>query len=261
MVKHKISNIIFSTIILFLIVTLTPLNNYFHPKNYGQTIQKDSLIIGDFYKVIGKDETSCQGVLVKYDSLGLVIKTQNEKELYLGWELVSQILDKNDNVSYFAKEIYKIQIQNEEKINHTVMRDTSDECDIYMNNTFRLKDVKIIEIGDSTFKVIKDKYSRDFKIIDIKKIEIKNHGFWGGAIVGVASAFVGWLTIGIIAGANGAEDWQWLFPIATATALPTGLIGGFIGEFVVQDSDYSFNNLSLEIKRARLKLFVKGLLK
>ena len=246
---------------MFLIVSLTPLNNYFHPKIYGQTFQKDSLVLGEYYKVIGKNETSCEGYLVKYDSIGLVIRLQNQKELNIEWEMVQQILDKNDNVSYFAKEIYKIQIQNEEKISHTVVRDTSDECDVYMSISFLLKEVKIIEVRDSTFKILKSEHTKDFNIVDLKKIKITRHGFWTGAAIGGISSFAAIALLGATTGAHSGADWNMVFVYGLLVAAPAGLLGGFIGEFASQDSDYSFNNLNLEIKRERLKLFVRGLLK
>jgi hypothetical protein len=138
----------------------------------------------------------------------------------------------------------------------SIHQDSTDECDINLDNAIFLKDVRIIDAGDSLFTITKKEIDREFEISQLKSIKFINHGFSKGLIYGVLGSTVFWGVLGL---ANrGGPVW---FLIGFAIGLPTGLITGAITEFATQDDLYEFGNTDTSIKAKRLKYIMQKHLK
>ena len=133
-----------------------------------------------------------------------------------------------------------------------VYKDTTDECDINLDNSIYLKDVKIIDAGDSMFTITKLNVDRKFEISQIKSIKFINHGFSKGLVYGVLASTAFWGIIGTAASGGSTKTGVW-FLIGFVLGIPTGIITGIITEFATQDDIYDFGNANTAAKLSRLK--------
>lgn len=134
--------------------------------------------------------------------------------------------------------------------------DTTDECDIYLDNKIAYKDVKLISITDTTIKLVKEDRVKIINIAGIRKIVFKpsapfGKGFLYGASVGFAFGFfalafhdshgenIGGIGPGVVFG--------------LICAIPTGLVGGVIGVLISSDDIYLFDNGITPAKIKRIK--------
>lgn len=130
--------------------------------------------------------------------------------------------------------------------------DTTDECDINLDNSILLKDVKIIDAGDSLFTITKLNVDRKFEISQIKNIKFINHGFAKGLIYGVLASTAFWGILGTATSNAWGKSGVW-FLIGFVLGIPTGIITGIITEFATQDDIYDFGNVNPAAKLSRLK--------
>jgi uncharacterized membrane protein len=131
-------------------------------------------------------------------------------------------------------------------------QDSTDECDINLDNAIYLKDVRIIDAGDSLFTITKKEIDRKFEISQLKSIKFINHGFSKGLIYGVLGSTAFWGVL-VLANRGGPVG----FLIGFALGLPTGLITGAITEFATQDDLYEFGNTNTSTKAKRLKYIIQ----
>ena len=134
--------------------------------------------------------------------------------------------------------------------------DTTEECDIYMDNKSELSGVKLIIDTDSTLKTIKDKKTKIINIAGIRKIVFKTsapfgNGYLTGSLVGLG---VGFLT-GILY-AHGSSS-SYVIPgsilLGLITSIPAGLIGGVIGVLSANDEVYLFDKGITPMKSKRIR--------
>lgn len=130
----------------------------------------------------------------------------------------------------------------------------SDECIVYVKDMLPLKNVKIVEVGDSTFTVTKSGVMKHINVDDLVRIKFKRTGFWTGAAIGGLGTLGSFSLIGV---ASGGEAFGWGFIIGAALALPAGLVGGIIGEFAAQDVILELGGLQREVKVKLLNLTLK----
>jgi hypothetical protein len=138
----------------------------------------------------------------------------------------------------------------------SVYNDTTDECDINLDNSILLKDVKIIDAGDSLFTITKLNVDRKFEISQIKSIKFINHGFSKGLIYGVLASTAFWGILGTATSSAWGKSGVW-FLIGFVLGIPTGIITGIITEFATQDDIYDFGNINNAAKLSRLKYIMR----
>ncbi|MEO8512854.1 MAG: hypothetical protein ABI543_04800 [Ignavibacteria bacterium] len=134
--------------------------------------------------------------------------------------------------------------------------DTTEECNIYLDNKSELTGVKLIKDTDSTLKTVKNGRSKIISIAGIRKIVFKvsapfGKGFFIGAAIGFVVGFVpfaftkpeghpsiGGFSLGLIMG--------------FLCSIPGGLIGGVVGVLSASDDVYLFDNGITPVKIKRL---------
>lgn len=134
--------------------------------------------------------------------------------------------------------------------------DTTDECDIYLDNKLTYKDVKLIAITDTSIKLVKEDRVKIINIAGMRKIVFKPSSPFGkgllyGALGGFAFGFfalafhdnhgesIGGVGAGVIFG--------------LICAIPTGLVGGVIGVLASGDDVYLFDKGITPAKIKRVK--------
>ncbi len=139
--------------------------------------------------------------------------------------------------------------------NFSSFKDTTDECNIDLENSILMKDVKIIDAGDSSFTITKSQVDKTFPISNISSVKFIRHGFAKGMLYGILASTVVWGIIGL-ASTHNSEGWNvggFGFVIGFVLGIPTGLITGLITEFATNDEIYNFGNINALVKAKRLK--------
>lgn len=153
-------------------------------------------------------------------------------------------------------DLEEIDTLNYKTINITVVKiDTTDECDIYMNDKSVLAGVELVKDTDTSIMFIKNKRSKVINISGIRKIVFKPSApFGNGYLVGsVAGFFLGFSTLAFRKPSGeyhiGGIGQGILFGLICS--IPAGLIGGVIGVLSASDDVYLFENgiYSVKIKR------------
>jgi hypothetical protein len=138
----------------------------------------------------------------------------------------------------------------------TPYKDTTDECNIILNDGLLLNEVRLLDVTDSTFTVTKSSVDRVFPLGKLRRVTFVNHGFWTGFAVGAIASVAFWGVVGLAGDNNdGHPDFGrgFGFLIGLILAVPTGLVTGIIGEFVVTNDDYDFTNINPEASSKRLR--------
>jgi hypothetical protein len=130
----------------------------------------------------------------------------------------------------------------------------SEKCDVLVKGSVPLKDVQIVEAGDSTFTAYKEGVSKVIAYENLVRIKFRNNGFWTGAVIGGAGVFGIFAITGALYGKEAAG---WGVMLGALFSLPAGLVGGLIGEFAAQDEVVDFKGLNNNLKAKRLKLLMQ----
>lgn len=137
-----------------------------------------------------------------------------------------------------------------------VIQDTSDECDLYLDDKTVLNDVMIIAENDSTFRIVKDKRSKPVDVAGIRKIVFKSRTPFGtGYLIGSAIGFaVSFLTIYILAQGSG-EVYQYIV-YCSLGSIPFGIVGGVFGEIFSKDDVSIFNKGIYPAKLKKIRFLI-----
>ena len=135
--------------------------------------------------------------------------------------------------------------------------DATEECDINLVNGSLLKEVRIIDSDDSTFKVLKSDINKVFPIQQLHKITFIRHGFWKGCGYGMLGSVAFWSIFGLL---STKGEWRLDFGsgflIGIILGIPTALISGMITEFATNDEVYNFGNINPSAKSKWLKRII-----
>jgi hypothetical protein len=135
-------------------------------------------------------------------------------------------------------------------------RSVTENCDIYLSGSYRVTEVSLGKLIDTTVNIYKEGYSRSFNVSEIKRITFKNHGFWAGTAYGFAGTVLALGLYGLVA-SHGGGDTEYGpmvgFVFGAMLGIPVGLVTGIITEFVIQDDVYNFKGYNPTAKIKRLK--------
>lgn len=133
--------------------------------------------------------------------------------------------------------------------------DTTEVCDIYMDDKSSLTDVKIIveTKNDTTIRIVKNNRTKRVNIAGIRKIEFRptqpfGKGYFIGSIVGVGLGLATALTF-----SGYGFSLPGTLALCFLTSIPAGIIGGVVGAVTAENEKYLFSNglTPLKIKRMR----------
>lgn len=220
---------------------------------YAQNVKGDSLHTGRVCKLILYNGFQAEGEITFRNNDTLTLKT-DITDLFIPVKDIKFVLNPEVELS----DIEEIDTLRYSEINIlTVKTDTTEECDIYMNDKSVLKDVKLITAGDSTIKIVKENRSKLINIAGIRKIVFKTSapfgkGYLAGSLIGFAIGFFPFA----LAKGGGHPDFSGFgigVLVGLACSIPGGLIGGVIGVLTAADDVYLFNKGIYPAKIKRIK--------
>jgi hypothetical protein len=131
--------------------------------------------------------------------------------------------------------------------------DTSDECNITLNDGTLLKDVSFLSSNDSMFTIVKNSLRNDFPISRLHKVIFEKHNFWTGFAIGVLGSVCFWEIIGLAALKSEPRGPGLGLVVGLICAPPVGLICGLVAEFGSKDDVYNFSTINPSSRANRLK--------
>ncbi len=219
----------------------------------GQNTKGDSLFTGRVCKLVLYNGFQTEGKITdrindtlsfQTDIINLFIPVKDIK-FVLNPEIELSDVEEFDTLKY--NEVYV----------HVVKIDTTEECDIYMDNKSVLKDVKLIIDSDSTLKTVKENKTKIIGIAGIRKIVFKPSApFWKGYLYGSLTGFVIGFTPVAFSKGGGHPDFSGVgvgVIFGLVLSIPSGLIGGVIGVLAATDDVYLFDNGIYPAKIKRIK--------
>jgi hypothetical protein len=219
----------------------------------AQNVKGDSLHTGRVCKLILYNGFQTEGRITARINDTLTFKT-DITDLFIPVKDIKFVLNPevelSDIVEFDSLKYNDINVE-------PVKIDTTEECDIYMNDKSVLVDVKLITVGDSTIKTVKDKRSKNINIAGIRKIVFKTSAPFGkGYLYGSAVGFgIGFFTLAFH---DRSGEWhiggvEQGLVFGLICSIPAGLIGGVIGVLTAADDVYLFDNGVYPAKIKRMK--------
>ncbi len=208
---------------------------------YGRVCK---LVLFNGFQAEGKiTNRSADTVTLQTDITNLFIPVKDIK-FVLNPDVELSDLEENDTLNYKTINITKVKI------------DTTDECDIYMNDKSILAGVELVKDTDSTLKIIKNDRSKIINIAGIRKIVFKTPAPFGrGYLIGSGIGFlIGFFPLALSKG-GGHPDISGFGPgviFGLICSVPAGLIGGVIGVLSASDDVYLFENGIYPVKIKRI---------
>jgi hypothetical protein len=142
----------------------------------------------------------------------------------------------------------------------SLYHDTTDECNMILNDGILIKNVRLLDVTDSTFTITKSSVNRVFPLGKLSRVTFVNHGFWKGFAAGAIASVAFWGILGAVSYHGGGHpDFGPSFGllIGLVLAAPTGLVTGIIGEFSVTDDVYDFVNINPLSRPNRLRSIIR----
>lgn len=209
--------------------------------------QSDSLKLGRDCKVVLYNGFQVEGKIINRASDTITLQTEITK-LFIPVKEIRFVLNPDIELSELeeTEEIKKDEFIEAEKI------DTTDKCDLYLNNKTMMSGVLLVKDTDSTIKVIKDNRTKIQNISGIRKIAFKTtapfgKGYLIGSLVGAGVSFVTILLLSL----GSAEVYQYIVYSALGS-IPFGVIGGLLGEIFARDDIYLFDSGNYPAKLKRI---------
>ena len=202
--------------------------------------------------------------------------------LYNGYEAIGIIGRKQNDTVFFRTEIVTLKVPLKEikfvlnkesdlpetveveslsdEINSVIEIDTSDECDLYLDDRTVMNDVELVYLNDSTLQTIKQGIPKSVKVSGVRKIVFKPiapfaRGYIIGAGIGFAAAF---FSLAFVE----PHGEQWGGPgvglvFGFLLSVPSGLLGGVIGVLSSSEDIYLFESGITAAKSKRLKYIIE----
>lgn len=197
----------------------------------------DSLRTGRACKIVLFNGFQAEGNIVSREADTVVLQTDITK-LYIPVKDIKFVLNPEVEVSDIeeADEIKKNDFIEVTKI------DTTDKCDLFVNDKSFMSGVLLVKDTDTTIKVIKDNKSKILNIAVIRKIVFRSNAPFGkgyliGSLIGAGVSFVSIMLLSM----GSAEVYQYIVYSALGS-IPFGVIGGLLGEIFAKDDIYLFEN-------------------
>ncbi len=208
----------------------------------GDDIKGDSLLPGRVCKLVLYNGFQTEGRITERKNDTLTFQT-DITNLFIPVKDIKFVL--NPEVELSDLEDYDTLDYNK-IIEPAVKVDTTEECDIYMDNKSELSGVMLMIDTDSTLKTIKDKKTKIINIAGIRKIVFKTSAPFGkGYLVGSAIGFaIGFIPFAFSKGGGHPDISGFGFGVlfGLVCSIPAGLIGGVIGVIAATDDVYLFDN-------------------
>lgn len=138
--------------------------------------------------------------------------------------------------------------------------DTSDECDLYLDDRIVLYDVELLYLSDSTFEAFGGGMKKILLVSAVRKVVFKPVAPFGkGFLIGAGTGFLaGFLPFAFIE--PHGETWGGpgvglIFGLILA--IPGGLIGGVVGVLTSSEDTYLFEKGFTAAKSKRLKYIIE----
>lgn len=208
----------------------------------AQNNSNDSLRLGRNCKVVLYNGFQAEGRIVNRTSDTITLQTDitnlfipvKDIKFVMNPEIEVTDIEENDTLSYNREVIDAIKL------------DTTDKCDIYLNDKSVMNEVLLVIDTDSTLKVIKENRKKILNIAGIRKIVFKASAPFGkGYLFGSAIGFfIGFIPLAFSEG-GGHPDFSGIGPgilFGLLCSIPTGLIGGVVGVITAADDVYVFDN-------------------
>lgn len=209
--------------------------------------QTDSLRTGRNCKVVLYNSFQAEGKIVNRASDTITLQTEITK-LFIPVKEIKFVLNPEIQLSDLeeTEELKKDEFIEAEKI------DTTDKCDLYLNDKTMMSGVMLVKDTDSTIKVIKENRTKIQNISGIRKIAFKTtapfgKGYLIGSLVGAGISFVTILLLSL----GSAEVYQYIVYSALGS-IPFGVIGGLLGEIFARDDIYLFESGNYPAKLKRI---------
>lgn len=205
---------------------------------YAQNNSGDSLRPGRECKIVLYNGFQVEGRIVNSASDTITLQT-DITNLFIPVKDIKFVL----NAEVELSDVEESPPKKYEEVNiETVTVDTSEYCDIYMDDKSSYLNVRIILHTDTTIKVVKDNRPKTVNIAGIRKMEFKpsmpfGKGYFIGSLVGVG---VGLVTALTISGGHGSIGFPGLIAFCFLTSIPAGLVGGVIGAITAKNEMYLF---------------------
>ncbi|HMQ99626.1 MAG TPA: hypothetical protein PKE39_11435 [Ignavibacteria bacterium] len=233
-----------SIIILNLVSTANSQNN-----------SSDSLRLGRNCKIVLYNGFQAEGKIVNRGSDTITLQTDvtrhdipvNGIKFVLNPEIELSDVEENPTGKY-------------EELNiETVRIDTTEYCDIYMDDKSSYLNVRVILDTDTTIRVVKDNRSKTVNIAGIRKMEFKpsapfGKGYFIGSLVGIGIGLVTGLSI---SGGHGSIGFPGLIAFCFLASIPAGLVGGVIGAITAKNEMYLFEKGLKANKIKRIEFIIK----
>lgn len=221
----------------------------------GQNNKVDSLMPGRICKIVLYNGFQTEGKITERNNDTLTFQT-DITNLYIPVKDIKFVLNPEVELSD-----YEDDLNNENVINsaEVIVLDSTEVCDIYMDDKTSLTDVKIIinSDNDTTLRVVKNNRSKLVSIAGIRKIEFRptqpfGKGYFIGSIVGIGLG---------VATALAFSEYGFSLPGTLAlcflSSIPAGLIGGIIGSIAASNEKYLFDNGLTPLKLKRLRYVIE----
>lgn len=236
--------LIVSIIILNLVSTANSQNN-----------SGDSLRLERNCKIVMYNGFQAEGKIINRASDTITLQTDVTR-LYIPVKDIKFVL----NTEIELSDVEENPTKKYEEINiETVKIDTSEYCDIYMDDRSSYLNVRVILDTDTTIRVIKDNRSKTVNIAGIRKMEFKpsapfGKGYFIGSLVGMGVVLVTALTI---SGGHGSISFPGLIAFCFLSSIPAGLVGGVIGAITAKNEKYLFEKGLKANKSKRIEFIIK----
>lgn len=224
-------NLIKSYTILFIII--------FAANSFSQT---DSLSVGKNYKIRLYNQFEVEGYLSIVNDSSVTIITDE----------YTYIIPRRDikSVVKADEEFIPEKFRQDKHYN-----DTTSQCILITKSRSKYEDVKLTNIQDSTFTVIKKDVSKVLMINDVMLLKFKSGGFVSGMLFGAGISTAFWLTVGLFT--SSSEGKGYIFYFGLITIIPAGLIGGLIGALLSGEDVYDFTKLNFNQKKKKLAFILQ----
>ncbi|NOS84121.1 MAG: hypothetical protein HOP31_03175 [Ignavibacteria bacterium] len=204
--------------------------------------QTDSLRLGRNCKIVLYNGFQSEGRIVNRTSDTITLQTDitnlfipvKDIKFVMNPEVELSDLEETDTLSYSREVVDAVKL------------DTTDKCDVYLQDKSVMRDILLVIDTDSTLKIIKENRTKVIGIAGIRKIVFKTSAPFGkGYLFGSAIGFfIGFIPLAFIAD-GGHPDISGFGPgilFGLLCSIPAGLIGGVVGVITASDDVYVFDN-------------------